>query len=95
MDAIEVECLPTDLISHLDIDLSVLNEIHDSIKVGDLKLPASVHILNDLDTDIATVVEQEVEEVVAPVETPAAAAATAAATPAAEGADQKKDKEKK
>lgn len=88
MTEIEVECLPTDLISHLDIDISVLKEIHDSVKVGDLKLPTSVHILNDLDTDIVTVAEQAAEEVVAPVAAPVVAAATPAAAPA----DQKKDK---
>ena len=81
MDAIEVECLPTDMISSLDIDISVLKEIHDSVKVGDLKLPASMHILNDLDTDIVTVVDQEVE-VAAPV----------AAAPVAAPAEAKKEK---
>ncbi|MFA4942510.1 MAG: 50S ribosomal protein L25 [Patescibacteria group bacterium] len=86
MDAIEVECLPTDMISSLDIDISVLKEIHDSVKVGDLKLPASMHILNDLDTDIVTVVDQEVE-VAAPV-----AAAPVAAAPVAAPAEAKKEK---
>jgi len=99
MDAIEVECLPTDLVAHWDIDISVLKEIHDSVKVGDLKLPVGIHILNDLDTDIATVVEQEVEEVIAPVVAPVEAdAATAAATDEAATpapVDAKKEKEKK
>ncbi|PJA09534.1 50S ribosomal protein L25 [Candidatus Falkowbacteria bacterium CG_4_10_14_0_2_um_filter_41_15] len=98
MDAIEVECLPTDLMAHLDIDISVLKEIHDSVKVGDLKLPAGIHILNDLDTDIATVVEQEVEEVIAPVVAPVEADITAATTDEAAATapvDVKKEKEKK
>jgi len=97
MDAIEVECLPTDLIAHLDIDISVLKELHDSIKVGDLKLPASVHILSDLDTDIAIVAEQQEEEV-APVAAPVEAATPAAGAPgapAAAPADAKKEKDKK
>ncbi|MEI7620383.1 MAG: 50S ribosomal protein L25 [Candidatus Falkowbacteria bacterium] len=92
MDAIEVECLPGDMISSLDIDISVLNEIHDSIKVGDLKLPATMHILNDLDTDIVTVIDQAVEEVVAPV---AAAVAPVAAAAPAKGKEEKKDEKKK
>jgi len=95
MDSIEVECLPGDLVSHFDVDLSALKEIHDSVKVSDLKIPAGMHILNDLETDIATVIEQEVEEVAAPVVEPTAAAAGAAA-PAAAGAaapaPEKKDK---
>jgi large subunit ribosomal protein L25 len=100
MDAIEVECLPTDLIAHLDIDISVLKELHDSIKVGDLKLPTSVHILSDLDTDIAIVAEQEEEEVIAPVAAPVEATAPAAGAPgapatAAAPADAKKEKDKK
>lgn len=86
MDAIEVECLPTDLVNHIDIDLTVLAEIHDSIKVGDLKLPAGMHTLHDLDTDIVTVVEQEVEEVAAPVAAPAAAPVAAPA----KGKEEKK-----
>ncbi|PIT95132.1 50S ribosomal protein L25 [Candidatus Falkowbacteria bacterium CG10_big_fil_rev_8_21_14_0_10_39_9] len=93
MDAIEVECLPTDLVGHIDIDLSVLKEIHDSVKVSDLKLGAGIHILNDMDADVVTVAEQQVEEVipvVAPVEaTPAVAATKEGATPAT---DAKKDK---
>ena len=90
MDSVEVECLPTDLVNHLDIDLTVLKEIHDSIKIGDLKLPATMHILNDLDTDIATVVEQAAEEVVAPVAAPVAPVAAPA-----KGKEEKKDEKKK
>ena len=44
VEEIEIECLPKDLISHLDIDLSVLKTFDDAIKISDLKLPQGVKI---------------------------------------------------
>ncbi len=87
-DAIEVECLPSDLINHIDVDISVITELHHGIKISDLKLPAGLKVLTDLEETIAMVVEPEKEEV-APV-------AAVEAAPA-EGAkpDEKKVEEKK
>ena len=64
---LDIECLPKDIPSHVDIDVSTLN-IGDSIKVSDLKLD-NVTILNDESAVIASVVPPKaaVEET-APVE---------------------------
>ena len=44
LEEVEVECLPKDLVSHLDIDLSVLATFDDMVKVKDLKLPEGIQI---------------------------------------------------
>lgn len=70
IDGVEVECLPGDLVSHIDVDLSVLKNFHDSIKMGDLKIPAGMKLVNETNDIVALVIEQhvEVEEAPAPVE---------------------------
>jgi large subunit ribosomal protein L25 len=47
MTEIEVECLPTDLISSIPVDVSGLETLEDSIVVGDLAVPPAVTILAD------------------------------------------------
>lgn len=47
MNEIEVECLPTDLISSIPVDISGLETMEDSIVVGDLPVPPAVTILAD------------------------------------------------
>jgi len=46
LNEVEVECLPKDLVSHIDVDISVLKTFEDVIKVKDLKLPAGIKILS-------------------------------------------------
>ena len=46
MHAIEVECLPTQIPEHIDVDVTALTIGH-SIHVGDLKLPAGIKVLED------------------------------------------------
>lgn len=87
MDSVEVECLPTDLVSFIEVDISALKEMHDTISVGDLNLPKGMEALDDAENSIVTVTEQEEEEV-APA--PAAAEAAPAAAPAA--AEKKEEK---
>jgi large subunit ribosomal protein L25 len=69
--SIEVRCLPRDLPSIIEVDVTPLG-IGDKFKVGDLKLDSKVEILDDPETVIATVVAPRVEE-------PAPEAATEAA----------------
>ncbi|MBV6478314.1 MAG: 50S ribosomal protein L25 [Ignavibacteria bacterium] len=57
---LEIECLPKNIPSHIDVDISALN-IGDSIKVGDLKLD-NIKILNDENSSIAAVVPPTVEK---------------------------------
>jgi large subunit ribosomal protein L25 len=46
-DTLEIECLPKDLIQHIDVDLSVLAEIGDTITVADIKLPTGIIFTQD------------------------------------------------
>lgn len=71
LHAISVECLPTDLPDHVDVDISSLAQVGDGIHVGDLQLPENVQILSDPGEMIVVATyakEEAVEEVVAPVE---------------------------
>lgn len=72
-DAIEVECLPTDLISEIQVDISPLKTFEDTIKISDLKLPDSIEILHDQDEIIALVEEPRSEEELAELEETSAA----------------------
>jgi large subunit ribosomal protein L25 len=61
---LDVECLPKNIPSHIDIEITNMN-INDSIKVSDLKLE-NVKILNDENASIVSIVPPTVEkEVVA------------------------------
>lgn len=68
---LDIECLPTNIPSHVDLDISQLN-IGDSIKVSDVKID-SVKILNDDNASIVAVVAPSVEKepVAVDSETPA------------------------
>lgn len=46
-DAVEVECLPSDLVSELQVDISVLKTFDDAIKISDIKVPNGIEILDD------------------------------------------------
>lgn len=67
LDEIEVECLPKDLLSHIEVDVSVIEKIGDSIAVRDIQLPETIRVLMSLDESVATVQQQAAEEVVEPV----------------------------
>lgn len=63
VEILEVKCLPNDLVDKIDVDLSLLNTMDDSIKVSDLKLPESFELLNHGIQDVvAHVIELKVEE---------------------------------
>lgn len=66
LNTVEVQCLPADLPSALEVDLSSLVEFNDLVTVADLQVPSSVAILSDSDSVIARIeapriVEEEVE----------------------------------
>jgi large subunit ribosomal protein L25 len=66
VETIEVEALPNDLPERIEVDLSVLAKIGDSIHVRDLVIPAGVTLLTDVDemVAVATATHEEVAEVV-------------------------------
>ena len=78
-DNVEVECLPEDLVSEIEVDISVLKDFDDAIRVSDLKVPAGIEILTDADEMLISVSaprsEAEMEELEAePVAAPEAEA---------------------
>ena len=93
LQAIEVEALPNDLPHKLEIDLSKLAEIGQSISAKDLKLNDKVKIFVNPETIIATVVAaQKEEEAAAPKATTIEAAAPE--TPAATSTESKTETKK-
>jgi large subunit ribosomal protein L25 len=62
MNEVEVECLPTDLINAIEVDLSALESMDDSILIGDLPVPSGVTILADPDEVVASLVPPRVIE---------------------------------
>ncbi len=69
MEALEVECLPTDLPERITVDVSSLKEIGNNIHVRDITLPANIVVLDDADdvVIVATLVKEEAADVVAVV----------------------------
>ena len=63
MNSVEVECLPTELISSIEVDLSGLETLDDNILVSDLPVPDSVTIITDPGDVVASVVPVRVAEV--------------------------------
>ena len=63
MTSVEVECLPTELISSIEVDISVLETLDDTIFVSDLPVPDSVTIIADPGDVVASVVAARVEEI--------------------------------
>ncbi|MCL1908845.1 MAG: 50S ribosomal protein L25 [Holophagaceae bacterium] len=75
---IEIECLPKDIPAHIDIDVTHL-KISDSVRVEEVKLPASLQVMDSPNNVICVVHGQRAEEVVAETAT-AEGEAPAAAT---------------
>jgi len=95
---VEIECLPADIPSHLDVDVSGL-ELHGSIHVSDLPHSGSIKFLGDEGATVAhvTAIREEVVEpealAAAPAEPEVAKKGKgeeAAAAPAADAKDAKK-----
>ncbi len=80
MREVEIECLPTDIPSHIDVDVSGL-ALHQVLRVSSLPHSDRIKYLNPADATVAHVVTIR-EEVVAPAEGEVVAATDAAAVPA-------------
>jgi large subunit ribosomal protein L25 len=87
---VEIECLPADIPSHIDVDVSNL-EMHGVLRVSDLPHSDKIEYLNSEDATVAHVVSIR-EEAATPAEVDAAAAAAAAAATTAEPEVAKKGK---
>jgi len=68
LDEIEVECLPGDLVDHIDVDVSVLKSFDDVIKISNLNLPKGIEIVSETDDVVAMLIKpkEEEEEAIAP-----------------------------
>jgi len=66
---VEVECLPRNIPQHLEVDLSSLAEVGDTIHMKDIKLPAGVSLAVDAE-DVVVIVSQVEEEAETPIEAP-------------------------
>jgi large subunit ribosomal protein L25 len=66
LHSVEIECLPDNLVSQIEFDISTIETTDDSITIADLVVPEGITILADPETLIArfeyTPVEQEEEE---------------------------------
>lgn len=78
LDSLEIECLPNDLVDHIDIDISVLKNYHDEITIKDLVLPKGIELINEADRVVVSVLPPrvQVEEVATPAPVEPAKAAT-------------------
>ncbi len=70
LGAVEIECLPGDLIDRISVNLEGLEKVGAVIRVSDLQAPPAVKILTDPDEMVARVTYLAAEE--APVAAPAA-----------------------
>ena len=61
---IDIECLPKNIPSHIDVDISEL-KIGESVKVSDLKVE-NVKIMNDENASVVSVVAATVEKEAVP-----------------------------
>ncbi len=62
-NVVQISCLPADLISHIEVDLSKLNTFDDVIHIKDLPIPDSVEILAEPDEVVCSVVPPKVESI--------------------------------
>src|SRR5258708_7815287 len=89
LNSIEVECLPTDIPDHVEVDLSNLTGLGSQITVGELSLGDNIAIITDPHTIIARVEALQV----APVEEEAAAVVEGAVTSEPEVVEKGKKEE--
>jgi len=58
MDELEVECLPGDLIDHVEVDISSLNTYDDMIRVSDLALPKALRVIGHAPEDVVVMIAE-------------------------------------
>ncbi len=69
IDELSVECLPSDLVDHIEIDISSLQEFGDAIRVEDITVPKGIHLFHESHEIICVAEEpKKVEEKVEVVE---------------------------
>lgn len=62
MDDIKVECLPTDLVHEIEVDITPLVDFETSIHVKELNIPHGITVLEQQDEVVVTVTPPRAEE---------------------------------
>lgn len=97
-DSLEVECLPGNLVDHIDIDLSKLKTFADLIRLNDIELPHGMTLVSHTNEVVVSASEvakeEEVKQPVAEV-APEVKAGEAVADSGAEKKDKKENKKEK
>jgi large subunit ribosomal protein L25 len=96
LDHISVEALPTEVPSFIEVDVSGLEEIDQSLHVSDLKIPEGTTVLSDMDLVIVKAAAPAIERAAAAeeaAEEAEKAEAAAAAAEAGEGAAEEEAEE--
>ena len=62
IEQINVECMPADLPEYVEVDISVLKNPGDGIRVGELPIPANVTVLDDTDMMVAVASASKIDE---------------------------------
>ena len=87
LDHISVEALPTEVPSFIEVDVSGLEEIDQSLHVSDLKIPEGTTVLSDLDLVIVKAAAPAIERAAAAEEAAEEAEKAEAAAAAAEAGE--------
>jgi large subunit ribosomal protein L25 len=94
LEEVEVECLPTDLPGRLTLDISVLGQVGDGIRVSDISVSDKVRILNDPDEMIVVTTAAKEEEVEVPAAEEQAVTATEPELAVERGKKEEEEEEK-
>jgi large subunit ribosomal protein L25 len=62
LEQLEIECLPADLPNSIEVDLSSLKVIGDSLRVRDVKLPANIEVRTSQDETVVVITPPTVEK---------------------------------
>lgn len=62
LESLDVKSLPGALVSHIDVDVSVLATFDDVIRVSDLVIPEGIEVMEDPETAVASVQPPRSEE---------------------------------
>ncbi|HEX9664600.1 MAG TPA: 50S ribosomal protein L25 [Patescibacteria group bacterium] len=59
---LEIRCLPQDLVSEIEVDISTLKTFEDVVRIKDLQIPANIEVMNNPEASVAAVVAPRTEE---------------------------------
>ena len=94
-DAVEVRCLPGDLLNNLDVDISVLVDFEGAIHMKDLNLPKNMELMRDPEEMVANIIPPKTSEQMAAEEAiEKASQPTATPEPADKAIEETTDKDK-